>query len=75
MANCFYESFGDSPSPVSSPTGRGTNLGRGTSYDVMLEQRLRPALRKLNPDLPEEAVSLAVEELTKDRGLMSFSLD
>ncbi len=59
-ANCFYETFG----------AAGT-LGRETSYDVILERRLRPALRKLNPNLPEEALSLAFEELTKDRGLMS----
>ena len=59
-ANCFYETFG--------PTG---TLGRETSYDVVLERRLRPALKKLNSDLPEGALRLAVEELTKDRGLMS----
>jgi len=25
-ANCFYESFKDSPSPLSSPRGRGTGF-------------------------------------------------
>lgn len=59
-SNCFYETFG--------PAGM---LGRETSYDVILKRRLRPALRKLNPDLPEEALSLAVEELRMDRGLIS----
>jgi len=44
-ANCFYESFADSPSPFSSPTGRGINLGRETQYDVVLEPRLRAALK------------------------------
>ena len=70
-ANCFYESFADSPSPGSSPTGRGINLGRETSYDVVLEPKLRVALRRLNPGLADEAINFAVEELTKDRGLMS----
>ena len=70
-ANCFYESFNDSPSPLSSPKGRGINLGRETSYDVILEPRLRAALRRLNPGLADEAINFAVEELTKDRGLMS----
>jgi len=59
-ANCFYESFNDSPSPLSSPKGRGTedspspvsspkgrgiNIGRETPYDVVLEPKLRAAFR------------------------------
>ena len=44
-ANCFYESFADSPSPVSSPSGRGINLGRETPYDVVLEPKLRAVFR------------------------------
>jgi len=70
-ANCFYESFADSPSPGSSPTGRGINLGRETSYNVILEPRLRVALGRLNPGIEDEAINFAVEELIKDRGLMS----
>lgn len=52
-ANCFYESFGDSPSPASSPTGRGINLGRETSYDVVLEPKLRVVLRTTVPGLTD----------------------
>src|SRR3990172_4205260 len=70
-ANCFYESFADSPSPVSSPSGRGINLGRETPYDVVLEPKLWAALRRLNPGLEDEAINFAIEELTKDRSLMS----
>jgi len=70
-ANCFYESFADSPSPVSSPSGRGITLGRETPYDVVLEPKLRAALRRLNPGLADEAINFAIEELTKDRSLMS----
>ncbi len=55
-ANCFYETFG--------PQG---TLGRDTPYDVVLESKLRAALRRLNPGLADEAINFAVEELTKDR--------
>lgn len=66
--------FGIRPHLYPLPEGEGWG-GWETSYDVILERRLRPALQKLNPDLPEEALNLAVEELAKDRGLMSLVLD
>lgn len=44
-ANCFNESWNDSPSPGSSPKGRGVNSGRETPYDVVLEPRLRAVFR------------------------------
>ncbi len=59
-ANCFYEKFGEN----------GT-LGRETSSEVVLLPRLRAALVDLNPDLPSEAIELAIEELTRDRSIMS----
>ena len=59
-ANGYYESFG--------PNGL---LGRETSAEVVLTRRLRPALEKLNPDLSPEAIALAIEELARDRSLMS----
>ena len=59
-ANCFYEKFGSN----------GT-LGRETSSVVVLVPRLRAALVELNPDLPSEAIELAIEELTRDRSVMS----
>lgn len=59
-ANCFYEKFGEN----------GT-LGRETSSVVVLVHRLRAALVRLNPDLPPEAIALAIEELTRDRSVMS----
>ena len=37
----------------------------------MLVSRLRPVLEKLNPDLPKEAITSAIEELTRDRSVMS----
>ncbi len=48
---------------------RGT-LGRETPGEVVLESRLRAALERLNPALPPEAITSAVEELTRDRSAM-----
>ena len=47
-------------------------LGRETKAEVVLTARLRPALEKLNPDAPAEALDQAVEELTRDRSRMSL---
>src|SRR5574341_1096383 len=58
-ANCYDETFGSN----------GT-LGRETPAEVILARRLRVALEKLNPELPPEAIALAIEELTRDRSLM-----
>ena len=37
----------------------------------MLTSRLGPALAKLNPDLPPEAIESAIEQLTRDRSALS----
>src|ERR1700674_5588427 len=50
--------------------GAGGTLGRDTKGDVVLVPRLRAALERLNPALPSEAVSAAVDELTRDRSAM-----
>ena len=57
---CFHEIFGE----------KGT-LGRETSTDVILITRLRQTLLNLNPDLPNEAIEQAIEELTRDRSLLN----
>jgi len=59
-ANCFYEKFGE----------KGT-LGRETTSEVVLIQRLSAALMRLNPHLSPEAIALAIEELKRDRSVMS----
>lgn len=59
--NCFEETF-----------GLNGTLGRETSAEVVLLSRLRPALEKLNPGLPPQAIALAIEELTRDRSLLSM---
>jgi type I restriction enzyme, R subunit len=48
---------------------KGT-LARETSGEVVLLARLRAALAKLNPALPPEAITAAVDDLTRDRSAM-----
>src|ERR1039457_2156 len=47
-------------------------LGRETKGEVVLVSRLRAALARLNPDLPPEAITAAVDDLTRDRSAMSL---
>ena len=56
MINTYREDFGE-----------GGTLGRTTRAEVVLRPRLRRALHRLNPDLPDEALRLAEDELTRDR--------
>ncbi len=49
---------------------RGT-LQRESPGEAVLVARLRAALEGLNPDLPREALSTAIDELTRDRSAMS----
>ena len=58
--NCFHEKFGEN----------GT-LGRETPSDVVLVPRLKLALFLLNPDLSEEAIDLAIDELCRDRSSLN----
>ena len=52
--------------------GAGGTLGREAKGEVVLVERLRAALCKFNPALPPEAISNAVDELTRDRSAMSL---
>ncbi len=47
-------------------------LGRETKGEVVLVTRLRTALERLNPALPTEAITTAVDELTRDRSAMTL---
>jgi len=51
--------------------GGESTLGRETKGDVVLVDRLRPKLQAFNPDVPQEGIKQAVEELTRDRSRMS----
>ena len=59
-ANCYHEICGEN-----------STLGRETTEQVVLEWRLKAALEKLNPDVPPLALDLALDELTKDRSVLS----
>jgi type I restriction enzyme R subunit len=63
--SAFEETFG------SGGTASST-LGRETKSEVVLVDRLRPVLTKLNGGLPTEAIQTAIDELTRDRSAMSL---
>lgn len=48
----------------------GGTLGRETKSEVVLGPRLRAALERLNPGLPPEAITTAIDDLTRDRSAM-----
>ena len=50
--------------------GPDGTLQRETKSEVVLVSRLRAALARLNPELPPEAITSAVDELTRDRSGM-----
>ena len=50
--------------------GAGGTLGRETPGEVVLGPRLRAALERLNPAIPPEAISAAIDGLTRDRSAM-----
>jgi len=49
-----------------------SRLGRETKREVVLVDRLRPALTRLNPTLAPETIDAAIEELTRDRSALSL---
>ena len=70
--SALEESFGPSP-PAPLPEGDGRVwLGRETKGEVVLVPRLRAALTRLNPTLPADAITAAVDEITRDRLAMSL---
>ena len=60
------ESFGSAePSPQPSPRGRGSWLGRETKSEVVHIPKLRVALERMNPLLPSDAISSAINEVAR----------
>ncbi len=53
--------------------GGVSNQSREGKREVVLVTRLRPALQRLNPDLPVEAIEGAVEEICRDRTALSLA--
>ena len=52
--------------------GPDGTLGRETKGDVVLGDRLRAALDRLNPGAPPDAINSAIDELARDRSAMSL---
>jgi type I restriction enzyme R subunit len=53
--------------------GPNGTLGRETKSEVILVARLRIALEKLNPKLPADATTSAIDEVMRDRSAMSLA--
>lgn len=51
-------------------TGTVSSQGRLSKQEAFLRPRLQSALERLNPNLPPEALSFAMQELTRDRSAM-----
>lgn len=58
--NCYTE----------NPDDLNDNSGRTDKREVVFHDRLKAAALRLNPDLPEAAVDLALSQLTDPRGAM-----
>jgi type I restriction enzyme R subunit len=58
--NCYDETF-----------GKNGTLGRETPSDVVLTRYLREAILRLNPGIDLDALSMAIDELTRDRSSLS----
>ncbi len=52
--------------------GGASDLGREGKREVVLTRRLKAALLELNPNLPEAAINGTVEELSRDRTVLSL---
>src|SRR3954452_5898296 len=60
VVNAWSETFG--------PAG---SLGRDSLHEVVLVHRLREALRRLNPDVPDPIREEALQSVTEDRSVMN----
>lgn len=63
IVDAYAEAYGPDSPAAGHP-------GRDDRSQVVLPHRLRPKLRELNPDLPDAALDLAVEQLLADRTAM-----
>jgi type I restriction enzyme R subunit len=50
--------------------GPDGTLGRASRREVVLVEKLRAVLQRLNPGLPAEAFATAIDEITRDRSAM-----
>jgi type I restriction enzyme R subunit len=68
----FAELGWQTVSAMEETFGATGTLLRETKGEVVLVSRLRAALERLNPALPPEAITAAVDDLTRDRSAMSL---
>jgi type I restriction enzyme R subunit len=68
----FAELGWSTVSALEETFGMTGTLLRETKGEAVLVSRLRAALVKLNPALPPEAITAAVDELTRDRSAMGL---
>ena len=68
----FAELGWSTVSALEETFGASGTVLRETKGEVVLVSRLRAALERLNPALPPEAITAAVDELTRDRSAMSL---
>ena len=59
-ADCFNETF-----------GVGGSLGRDNRGDVVLVRRLKAAIERVNPQINNQAVETAIEQITVDRSRLA----
>src|SRR5271154_2221517 len=69
----FAELGWQTVSAMEETFGASGTLGRETSGELVLVPRLRAVLEKLNPRFPPEAISSALDELTRDRSAMTLA--
>jgi type I restriction enzyme R subunit len=70
----LFEKLGYTTANCYSEWNSGTsNLGRETRSEVVLISKLQPALEKLNPHLPKPAITLAIDELIRDRNALTLA--
>ncbi|MFM2176882.1 MAG: hypothetical protein RL015_980 [Verrucomicrobiota bacterium] len=70
----LFEDLGwETVSAAEEMFGTAGTLGRTTKMEAVLTGRLRVALEKLNPSLPPEAITSAIDELTRNRSAMSMA--
>ncbi len=70
----LFEDLGwETVSAAEEKFGVGGTLGRMAKMEAVLTGRLRVALEKLNPTLPPEAITSAMDELTRNRSAMSMA--
>ena len=69
----FAEMGWQTVSALEEVFGVGGTLGRETKGETVLVPRLRAALERLNLSLPPEAISGAIDQLIRDRSVMSLS--